>query len=428
MGNQVSIVNSTQFPGPKRNYADIYNLLESKGVVAYDNTDDKKQHIVNVKLPEGWFMLDYDDRMTKIFYLFDDNRDVVIVMTERDVDKYRDYEREMYTLEQYLKYNKCHFTIPLPDFYIVKNQYASIDMESDFGKELNFVKEFDKKRTKYISKYDKMNDEEREEIERYLFDNRSRIKEIAKNTQYTIEYREYKTLLSDARDDRIYVGAKEIINNIYIMLLNFLAIKSSFENISEYEKIDNGRLIKTNLNKHLYFTEYCYIPKNKAELLVIDLESHPVHMMYNMSDEEILSHRTDFFCERYQLLTRHLDKYSEFVKLKKEIKYWYSKNKNFLKCGALTTDDFIIVGLENKENKEIEDKLNRLIRNYEITLSGVSGCGSRGQIYADSAYKEMYDFAKEHNMLDRIKGKYKINDDKTGGCSTGLSMGLSSFY
>jgi len=76
---------------------------------------------------------------------------------------------------------------------------------------------------------------------------------------------------------------------------------------------------------------------------------------------------------------------------------------------------------ESDANDDSEtQQYESLMREYQASLDFTAGCGPRGQIYIDQAYRKLATFVDAHPNY-RLPQKHICQDDGTSGLATGVA-------
>lgn len=99
--------------------------------------------------------------------------------------------------------------------------------------------------------------------------------------------------------------------------------------------------------------------------------------------------------------------------------------------------DLVSIGKKHKEEElknidyvqtsDFDEEFNSLVNAYHITIQTTVGCGSRGQIYVDAAYKKLEDYCKNKlGYKQRLAGikKHIVQNDGYGGFACGFAGGF----
>ena len=74
------------------------------------------------------------------------------------------------------------------------------------------------------------------------------------------------------------------------------------------------------------------------------------------------------------------------------------------------------------KKRKLNDNFDSLIRGYHATVRSTAGCGSRGQMYIDTAWDKIDSFARSHpEFRPRVPKKTVQHDDGYGGFGSGFS-------
>ena len=89
-----------------------------------------------------------------------------------------------------------------------------------------------------------------------------------------------------------------------------------------------------------------------------------------------------------------------------------------------------IVSTPDEDRLGTDDEFDKLMNSYFCTIRSAAGCGARGQLWVDDAYKELLDFVADNPVYEeRMKtiSRHRISHDGHFGAVTGVDMTMRGY-
>lgn len=89
-----------------------------------------------------------------------------------------------------------------------------------------------------------------------------------------------------------------------------------------------------------------------------------------------------------------------------------------------------IVSTPDEDRLGTDDEFDDLMDSYLHSIRFTAGCGARGQLWVDDAYKKLLDFVADHPVYkERMKSisRHRVSDDGHFGAATGIAVAMRGY-